>query len=146
MRRGANSRRMREYAILPARDIARNYLKYLRHVQLDVCQKFELTPGQFQFLLFIYDLEFFTLMYARTHFASISDNKMRLLYTKPLLDAGIIDVYVNKQSLKSDMRQMFGISSGEGYAARYALSQKGRLLVQKIYRKLEGREAINADE
>ena len=41
---------------------------------------------------------------------------------------------------------MFGISNSEGYAARYALSQKGRLLVQKIYRKLEGREAINADE
>jgi hypothetical protein len=85
-------------------------------------------------------------MYARTHFAAISDNKMRLLYTKPLLDAGIIDVYVNKHSLKSDVRQMFGISSSEGYAARYALTQKGRLLVQKIYRKLEGREAINADE
>lgn len=146
MRPGANTRRMREYAILPAKNILRNYLKYLRHVQVDICTQYELTPSQFQFLLFIYDLEFFTLVYARTHFAPISDNKMRLIYTKPLMNKGLIDVYISRQSVTEEDKQLFMLDKGIGYGARLALSQKGRLLVQKIYRKLEGKEAINAPE
>ncbi len=146
MRKGANSRRMREYAILPARMISRNYLKYLRHVKVDVCGAYGLTPGQFDFLMFIYDLEFFTLMYCRAHFAPISDNKIRLLYNKPLQNSGLVEIYASRGSIDSGVRQLFGIAKNEGYAVRYCLSQKGRLLVQKIYRKLEGREAINAPE
>jgi hypothetical protein len=146
MRRGANTRRMREYAILPAKNILRNYLKYLRHVKVDISQSYGLTPSQIDYLLFVYDLEFFTLMYVRSHFAAISDNKMRIMYNKPLMNMGLIDVYISRQSVTEEDKQLFGLDNGVGYGARYCLSQKGRLLVQKIYRKLEGLESINAPE
>ena len=40
---------------------------------------------------------------------------------------------------------MLKLDGGVGYKARYALTQQGRLLVQRLYRKLEGDEAIYLD-
>ena len=64
----------------------------------------------------------------------------RLIY--PLQTLGYIYKYYDKLSPNSYEDAMFDEGKMR-YRVRYSLSQRGRLLVQKYYRKLEGDEQIS---
>jgi len=144
-RSGAHGRMDREFSLLPSRNVNRNYLKYLRHVTKDARQNYELTPLMLHSLFFMYDLEFFTEEYLRDNFSMMSRIKNYEIVLSPLIKLGHVGIYFNKNSATSETRQMLKLDGGVGYKARYALTQQGRLLIQRLYRKLEGDEAIYLD-
>ena len=92
-------------------------------------------------MLFAYDYEFFTLDHmSGAYFYSKEKLASRLVY--PLQNKGYIYKYYDKLSPTSYEDAIFDESKMR-YRVRYALTQKGRMLVQKYYRKLEGEEQIN---
>jgi len=135
----------REFSLLPARNVNRNYLKYLRHVTRDARQNYGLTPLMLHAMFFMYDLEFFTEEYLRENYSMMSRIKNYDIVLSPLMKLENVGIYFNKNSANSETRQMLKLDGGVGYKARYALTQQGRLLVQRLYRKLEGDEAIFLD-
>ena len=60
----------------------------------------------------------------------------------PLMKMGYIYKYYDKLTPNNYEEAMFDESKMR-YRVRYALSQKGRILVQRYYRKLEGEEQIS---
>jgi hypothetical protein len=145
-RSGAYKRMGKEFSLLPARNVNRNYLKYLRHVTKDARQNYGLTPLTLHALFFMYDLEFFTEEYLRENYSMMSRIKNYALVLSPIIKLGHVGIYFNKNSASNETRQMLKLDGGVGYKARYAITQQGRLLIQRFYRKLEGDEAIYLDD
>jgi len=121
--------------------IGKTYLKYNRLVMRDMSAHYDINESQMNFLLFFYDYMFWTLDKAsEDYFYSKKKIGERIVY--PLMNSGYIYKYYDKLSPSSYEEAMFS-ESKMNYRVRYAVSQKGRLLVQRYYRKLEGDEQIN---
>lgn len=107
----------------------------------DMASSYDLSEAELHFILFIYDYEFFTIDHAsEAYFYSKAKIGRRLIY--PLQNKGYIYQYYSK--LKPNTHEDAMFDEGKfGYRVRYALSQKGRLIAQRFYRKLEGEEQIN---
>ena len=107
----------------------------------DMSTNYDVNESQVRFMLFVYDLEFFTIDHvSQSYFYSKLKIARRIIY--PLQTLGYIYKYYDKLSPNSYEEAIFDESKMR-YRVRYALTQKGRLLVQKYYRKLEGQEQIN---
>ena len=141
---GAHQRMLREFSVLPSSRVGSNYMKYTRHLLMEA-RDGGLTPVQVWGLMFIYDLEFFTADYFIDNYAFCAKAKVFTNYLTPYKEMGYIDAYFGKNSIDSGTKQLLKLDGGVGYKQRYALTQKGRLYVEKLYRKLEGREAIYLD-
>ena len=121
--------------------LSRNYLKYTRLVVRDVCHHYSVKESELNFMLFAYDYEFFTLDHmSESYFYNKMKLSERIVY--PLSKKEYIYKYFDKLSPKKYEDAMFA-ENQYTYRVRYALTQKGRMLVQKYYRKLEGEEQIN---
>ena len=119
----------------------KSYLKYIRLATRDIVGNYDVKEGELNFMLFAYDYEFFTLDHmSNAYFYSKEKLASRLVY--PLQNKGYIYKYYDKLSPTSYEDAIFDESKMR-YRVRYALTQKGRMLVQKYYRKLEGEEQIN---
>lgn len=127
----------REFSRLNQRYIKRNYLKNLRSSIDDFCEHHEIFEKELMFMLWAYDLEFWTLKYAAKDF-KISNNHVGARYVYPLAKEGYIYKYFDKLT-PSNTREdhLFRDELKHNYRVRYSLSQKGRLLVQRFYRKFE---------
>lgn len=131
----------RDFKYKDSEKIGRGYLKYLRLATRDIVGNYDVKESELNFLVFIYDYEFFTLDHiSEAYFYSKSKLAQRLMY--PLQRKEYIYKYYNRLAPSSYEEAMFRESRFE-YRVRYALTQKGRLLVQKYYRKIEGEEQIN---
>ena len=110
----------REFSKLNQRYVKSNYLKRLRTTMMSFCGKRDIFEREMSFMLWCYDLEFFTIKYAAKDY-EYSEKKLaeRLVY--PLVNEG----YLYREETKYN------------YRVRYALTQKARLLVQAFYRELE---------
>ena len=88
-------------------------------------------------MLWAYDLEFWTLDHASGDYGMNKD-KMAERIVDPLSKEGYIYKHFDKMT-PSQTREdhLFREETKYNYRVRYALSQKGRLLVQRFYRKLE---------
>jgi len=133
----SNNKMFREFSRLNQRYVKRNYLKYLRSTTLAFCEKHEIFEKELMFMLWSYDLEFFTLKHAAKDF-EISIKHVGVRYVYPLANEGYIYKHFDKLT-PSDTREdhLFRDELKYNYRVRYALSQKGRLLVQRFYRELE---------
>lgn len=147
MSRKHSGRRMRDFSYLNEKYIHRNYLKYLKLAAREAVDRYDLTLNEIMVLFFLYDLEFFTIKYAAE--ALFQNQKKfgdRIIY--PLQTKG----YIEKAYTRTDSRNITGESAlfyqetRKNYRNRYCLSNKARLTVQRIYRKLEGDEPINLEE
>ena len=119
----------------------KSYNKYHKLVVRDIIGNYDISEAQLNFLLFIYDYEFWTLDHiSQAYFASKVKLARRIVY--PLQNEDYIFKYYDKLSPKSYEEAVFDESKMR-YRVRYAISQKGRLLMQRYYRKLEGDEQIN---
>ena len=131
----------RDFKMKDSDTLGRAYNKYHRLVVKDIVGNQDVTESQLNFLLFIYDYEFFTLDHiSESYFQQKRQLARRLVY--PLQKKGHIYKYYDKLSPSTYEEAVFH-ESKMNYRVRYAMTQKGRLLVQRYYRKLEGDEQIS---
>lgn len=143
MSRTHKGRKFREFSMLNDRYVNNNYLKYYKLAKRDVCSNYDVTENEIECLLFMYDYEFFT----RKHIADALHQNMPKFYERvmhPLMKKGMIErVYYRNDLEKATMEQLAFIKYDKSrYRARYQITQKARLMVQRFYRKLHGEEVI----
>ena len=139
----SESKMFREFSLIKDKYIKDNSLKYLRLAVRDLSNIYDVSEAELNFMLFIYDLEFFTIRYiSEAYFYNKRKVYERLIW--PLMKKGYI--YKHFDRLKpSQTREdhLFREEHKMNYRVRYALSQNGRLMVSKAYRKIYGEEQIN---
>jgi len=99
-----------------------------------------------RFMIFVYDLEFFTMDWIAGQYKYEKRNiGRRLVY--PLLKKGYIYKHFDKLT-PSAVREdhLFRDETKYNYRVRYALSQNGRLVVSRFYRKMAGEEPISVKQ
>ena len=127
----------RESSRLNQRYVNRNYLKHLRRELVREKEKGILFQTEIYFLLWAYDLEFWTLKYAAEDFG-YSPKKIgeRLIY--PLVNEGYIYKHFDKLTPSDTYEShLFREETKFNYRVRYAITQKARMFVQAFYRRLE---------
>ena len=140
--RVSRKRMFRDFSKIDSKSIQENGLKNIYLLYLDAKQNYGLSKGDVEFLFFIYDLEFWTIEYVAkaTHREPGSVSK-RLIYH--LIHKGLIYKHFDKLSPSNSVEDFFFRDETKyNYRVRYALSQQGRLLVARLYRKLRGEETI----
>ena len=131
-----NSKIFRDVSKLRKKDISRNDLKNIRSTLLEFQSKYDLFQKEMYFMLWAYDLEFFTLDYASTEYGMNKQHVAdRIVY--PLMREGYIHKYFDKLTPSQTFEDhLFRDETKFNYRVRYALTQKARLMVQRFYRSL----------
>jgi len=127
----------REFSRLNQRYVKKNYLKNYRRTMINFCHKKDIFEREMMFMLWAYDLEFFTLKHASKEY-DYSEKKLgeRIIY--PLLNEGYIYKHFDKMTPSQTMADhLFREETKYNYRVRYALTQRARLLVQSFYKELE---------
>jgi len=90
-----------------------------------------------EFLLWAYDLQFFTIDYASEELDMNKNNLgNRVIY--PLVKKGYIYKHFDKLTPSDTYEDhLFRDETKYNYRVRYAITQKARLLIQRMYRELE---------
>lgn len=118
--------------------INNNYLKNLKVLKSKYSEKLEMDFSKIEFMLWAYDLQFFTLDYASKDFESSRSN-MGKRYVYPLMKIGYIYKHFDKLTPSDTYEDhLFRDETKYNYRVRYALTQKARLFVQRFYKDLEG--------
>jgi hypothetical protein len=131
----------RDFKMRKEKWLNKGYAKYLRLAVRDIVGNYDVKESELNFMLFIYDYEFWTLDHiSEAYFYHKLKLQQRLVY--PLQNKGYIYKYYNKLAPNSYEEAIFDESKMR-YRVRYAMTQKGRLMVQRFYRKIEGEEQIN---
>ena len=131
------TRLFREFSKLPEKYVKHNHPKNLRNATNDFLESNpELTKSYLQLLLFLYDLEFFTIDYVASEYGMNKKNLAdRMIY--PLVLAGYLYKHFDKLTPSQTLEDhLFRDETKYNYRVRYALSQKGRLAVQRFYNSL----------
>ena len=131
------TRLFREFSKLPEKYVKHNYLKNLRSATNDFLDSNQdLTKSYLHLLLFLYDLEFFTIDYVASEYGMNKKNLAdRMIY--PLVLAGYLYKHFDKLTPSQTLEDhLFRDETKYNYRVRYALSQKGRLAVQRFYNSL----------
>ncbi len=88
-------------------------------------------------MLWAYDLEFWTLDYAAEDYG-MNKKKMADRIVYPLVKEDFLYKHFDKMTPSATREDhLFREETKYNYRVRYALSQKGRLMVQRFYNKLE---------
>ena len=127
------TRLFREVSMLPEKYVKRNHLKNIRSATDGFLDESDLTKSYLYFMLFIYDLEFFTISWAASEYEMNKKNLAdRMIY--PLASMGYIYKHFDRLTPSSTADDhLFRDETKYNYRVRYALSQKGRLAVQRFY-------------
>lgn len=131
------TRLFREASKLPEKYVKHNYLKNLRSATNDFLESnVDLTKSYLHLLLFLYDLEFFTIDYVASEYGMNRKNLAdRMIY--PLVIAGYLYKHFDKLTPSQTLEDhLFRDETKYNYRVRYAMSQKGRLAVQRFYNSL----------
>ena len=128
----------RESSRLNQRYVKRNYLKNLRAILLSTQESHDIFQKEIMFMFRAYDLEFWTLDYAAKEY-QVSKKKLGERTVFPLVNEGYLYKHFDRLTPSGTYEDhLFRDETKYNYRVRYALSQKGRLLVQRVYRALEG--------
>lgn len=130
-------RMFRESSKMKPYFLNKNYLKRLNQVRKQFHSTTDLSPSELDFLLWAYDLEFFTIEFAAKDYDMNKGNVgARLIF--PLMNSGYIYKHFDKlTSSKMYIDQIFRGETKFNYRVRYAITQKARLAVQRFYTMLE---------
>ena len=131
------TRLFREVSFIKKRYVGDNYLKNLRSVRMSFCDSNDISWSHVEFLLWCYDMEFFTIAYASENYGVNHDNLAnRVIY--PLQNDGYIYKHFDKLTPSQELEDhLFREETKYNYRVRYAITQKARLLVQRFYRSLD---------
>lgn len=134
--RVAKRKLFREFSLIHERYVNFNYLKRLRQRRIECCEANDISQKFLEFMLWAYDLEFFTLSFAAEDYG-VSKRHVGDRWVYPLMNMGYIYKHFDKLTPSKEMDDhMFREETKFNYRVRYALSQKGRLLVQRFYNSL----------
>ena len=131
------SRMFREMSRLPDKYVKQNHLKNLRSATNEFLDNNpDLTKSYLHLLLFLYDLEFFTIDYVASAYGMNRKNLAdRMIY--PLAIAGYLYKHFDRLTPSQTLEDhLFRDETKYNYRVRYALSQKGRMAVQRFYNSL----------
>lgn len=127
----------REFSKLNQRYVKKNHLKHLRTRTKEFCRKNDIFEKELMFMLWAYDLEFWTLRFAAKEY-DYSQKKLGERIVYELVNQGYIYKYFDKLTPSDTYEDhLFREETKMNYRVRYALTQKARLLVQSFYRELE---------
>ena len=127
----------REFSRLNQRYVKNNYLKGLRVTIRSFCRRRDIFERELMFLLWAYDMEFWTLRYAAEEF-DYSEKKLAERIVYQLAKEGYIYKHFDKMTPSTTMEDhLFREETKYSYRVRYAITQKARLLVQAFYKELE---------
>jgi hypothetical protein len=135
--RVAKSKMFRDFSKMKSRYIGNNSIKNIRRVRNELCESAGITQSRIEFLVWAYDLEFFTIDYAADDY---SMNKKNLYdrVIRPLIETGHVYKHFDKLTPSQTADDhLFRDETKYNYRVRYAITQKARLLVQRFYRGLE---------
>tara|TARA_R110002020_G_scaffold183242_3_gene379375 strand:+ start:543 stop:965 length:423 start_codon:yes stop_codon:yes gene_type:complete len=130
-------RLFRDFALQDKKYILRNHLKRLKEVKRNINKNTDLSFSQVEFLLWGYDLQFFTIDYASNDMGMNKNNTQnRFIY--PMVNKGYLYKHFDKLTPSDTYEDhLFRDETKYNYRVRYALTQKARLLVQRVYRELD---------
>lgn len=131
-------RLFRDFALQDKKYILRNHLKRLKQVKRNINKNTDLSFSEVEFLLWGYDLQFFTIDFASKDMGMNKNNTQnRFIY--PMVKKGYLYKHFDKLTPSNTYEDhLFRDETKYNYRVRYALTQKARLLVQRVYRELEG--------
>ena len=105
--------------------------------QKSFCSDKDIFEKELMFLLWAYDLEFWTLKHAAKEY-DYSEKKLAERIVYELVNQGYIYKHFDKMTPSEKMEDhLFREETKYNYRVRYAITQKARLLVQAFYNKLE---------
>ena len=130
-------RMFRDFSRQDKKYIKRNELKRLKQMRQKVTSQWEISFSDLEFLLWGYDLQFFTIDYAAQDLEMNKTNlSNRIIY--PMQRAGYLYKHFDKLTPSDTYEDhLFRDETKYNYRVRYGLTQKARLLVQRFYRELE---------
>ena len=119
------------------RYLNKNYLKYYRTAKIDFCYEQDISGSHLDFLVWAYNLEFFTKDYAAEDYG-MSKKKLGERNLYPLMKMGLVYKHFDRLTPSQTAEDhLFRDETKMNYRVRYAITQKARLLVQAFYRYLE---------
>ena len=134
--RVAKKKLFRESSKLNQKYVKRNQLKNLRKILLSTQDRYDVFQKELMFMLWAYDLEFFTAKYAAQDYG-MSEKKLRERIIQPLLKVGYLYKHFDRLTPSDTLEDhIFRSETKYNYRVRYALTQQARLLVQDMYRSL----------
>ena len=130
-------RMFRDFSRQDKKYIKRNDLKRLKQMRQKVTSQWEISFSDLEFLLWGYDLQFFTIDYAAQDLEMNKTNlSNRIIY--PMQRACYLYKDFDKLTPSDTYEDhLFREETKYNYRVRYGLTQKARLLVQRFYRELE---------
>ena len=130
-------RLFRDFAMQDKKYILRNHLKRLKQVKRNINKNTDLSCSEVEFLLWGYDLQFFTIDFASKDIGMNKNNTQnRFIY--PMVNKGYLYKHFAKLTPSNTYEDhLFRDETKYNYRVRYALTQKARLLVQRVYRELD---------
>ena len=133
------SRMFRDFSKMPSRFVKINFLKNIKSATEEFVEGSEITKSYLYFMLFVYDLEFFTISWVADEYGMNKNNLAdRMIY--PLVSMGYLYKHFDKLTPSQTLEDhLFRDETKFNYRVRYALSQKGRMAVQRFYNSLKGR-------
>lgn len=130
-------RMFRDFSRQDKKYIKRNNLKRLKQMRQKVQSQWDISFSDLEFLLWGYDLQFFTIDYAAQDLNMNKTNlSNRIIY--PMQREGYLYKHFDKLTPSDTYEDhLFRDETKYNYRVRYGLTQKARLLVQRFYRELE---------
>lgn len=133
----------REFSVIDDKLIKSNYLKNIKACMKEIHQRKGITPNTMMMLLFCYDLEFFTARHIAKAF-NMDETKLKDNFIYPMMERELIYRHFKKLTPSSTITEhLFREENKFTYRVRYALTQKGRMLIAHFYRRMDGEEPIN---
>ena len=134
--RVAKKKLFRESSKLNQKYVKRNQLKNLRGMLLSTQKRYDVFQKELMFMLWAYDLEFWTAKYAAQEYG-MSEKKLRERIIQPLLKVGYVYKHFDRLTPSDTLEDhIFRSETKYSYRIRYGLTQQARLLVQDMYRVL----------
>ena len=129
-------RMFRDFSRQDKKYIKRNNLKRLKQMRQKVTSQWDISFSDLEFLLWGYDLQFFTIDYAAQDLEMNKTNlSNRIVY--PMQREGYLYKHFDKLTPSDTYEDhLFRDETKYNYRVRYGLTQKARLLVQRFYREL----------
>ena len=127
----------RDFSKLNQRYVKRNYLKNLKRKINEFCRRYDIFEKELMFMLWAYDLEFWTLDFASKDY-DYSKKHIGERIVFPLVKEGYVYKHFERLTPSQTFEDhIFREETKMNYRVRYALTQKARLLVQSFYRELD---------
>jgi len=126
----------RDFSKLKEKYVNNNYLKNIHSAKNQFCASNGVSWSHLQFLLWAYDLEYWTIDFAAEEYGFNRTNMAnRTVY--PLQQQGLVYQHFGRLTPSKSLEDhLFREETKYNYRVRYAITQKARLMVQRFYQSL----------